>query len=132
MLAALESFKTSISLSQYIEGAAMNSTICNAQNECRYTGLERMHAYRVIKPGLVARLYKDNFGQFRIVLFQAGQGVSAVLVGPDMSIRYKHTMVAHRGHNYTRQLQALLWQFGIKWRASDWQTKAGQACYGQK
>lgn len=108
----------------------MNSTICNAQNECRFTGLERPHAYRVISPGQVARLYKDNFGQFRIVLFIDGQGASAVLVGNDKSIRYKHTMPAHRGRNHTRQLQALLAVMGVDWRSSEWQTEAGAACYG--
>lgn len=107
----------------------MNETICNAENACRFTGTERLVEFVRVNKTDKVRLFRDNYGQHRIVYFAQGQGVSAVLLNADGSIKYKHTMPSHRGHNMTRQLQALLTVWGIKWKASDYQTTAGAACY---
>lgn len=107
----------------------MDATICNPQNECGHTGLERAWGYKNIG-NLTIRTYRDNFDQYRTMLFIDGECVSAVLVGRDKSIRFKYTKPEHRGHGYTRQLQAQLTLFGIDWRMSDHMTAAGRACYG--
>jgi hypothetical protein len=107
----------------------MNETICNAENACRFTGTERLVEFMRINRTDKVRLFRDNFGQYRIVYFSNGQGVSAVLVGKDKTIRFKYTAPSHRGQNMTRQLQAMLTLWSVKWLASDYQTAAGAACY---
>jgi len=55
--------------------------------------------------------------------------MSGVMVQADGEIHYKETRKASQGQNLTRQLQAQLTAWGVKWFPSQYQTTAGAACY---
>ena len=85
--------------------------------------------------GHIVRIYKDNFGQHRLVLSLYGSeykdqsGLAALFLMPCGTIKYKCTAEHARGNNYTRQLALVAALHGIPVRASQWQTEAGKACY---
>lgn len=114
-----------------MKGSLMDcfALILKPQNECRFTGLETLKTFMRLDKARKVRLYVDNFNQYRVVLSINGKPASAVLVGKDKVIRFKYTDPDHRGHSYTRELQAMLTVWGIDWRRSDYLTEAGRACY---
>lgn len=96
------------------------------------TGLECLVRTTTLADGRIIRLFRDHVGRYRIVAFKSAAhnvGYSGVLLHPDGEIYYKRTCQAMRGQNTTRQLQALLGVWGVKWFSSQYLTDAGKACY---
>lgn len=110
----------------------MNNTIYHAINQCSTTGLECELKSLTLESGHTIRLFVDHKRWHRIVAFKSiehSKGYAGVIVMPDGEIYYKETCPAMRGKGITRQLQALLTVWGIKWYPSQYQTAAGAACY---
>lgn len=96
------------------------------------TGLEVQVRASKLPDGRIIRLFRDHVDRHRIVIFKTeahNVGYSGVLVDPDGEIRYKRTCPDMRSQNTTRQLQAMLTVWGVKWYPSEHQTKAGNSCY---
>lgn len=107
-------------------------TVYNALNGCNETGLERLYSCQILPDGGVIRVYLDNFGQYRAVVFKSeahSVGYSGVLLNTDGSVRWMHTALHMRGKATTRQLCCYMSSIGIKWRISEHLTDAGKACY---
>lgn len=103
-----------------------------ALNGCSETGLEKPHKYEVFPNGEIVRVYVDNFGQYRAVVFKSEAhtvGYSGVLLNVDGSVRWMFTDSAMRGKGTTRQLCCYMSSIGIRWRISEHLTEAGKACY---
>ena len=110
----------------------MNSTVYHALNQCSTTGLEVMVKSMTFPTGQLVRLYRDHVGRYRIVAFKTDahlKGYSGILLMPDGEVYYKETCPSMRGFNTTRQLQACLTAWGIKWYRSQHLTEGGKACY---
>lgn len=110
----------------------MSKYIWAALNQCDLTGLEVQVATMETLDGKHIRLFRDHKGWYRIVLFATSapdSGISAVVVEATGEIHFKHTARHHRGHNYTRNLQAVLTLCGVSWYKSELLTDAGAACY---
>lgn len=90
----------------------MDNSAYAALNQCGIVGLEVVVHFMEVGQGRTVWLYRDHVGRHRIVLDIGGAGVSAVIVGDDGEVFYKETHGKHRGHNYTRQLQAMLTVWG--------------------
>jgi len=113
----------------------MNKSVYAALNQCSTTGLERLVKQATMPDASVIRLFKDHKGWHRVVGFKSvahSVGFSGIIVMPDGEIYYKETCPAMRGKGYTRQLQAMLTMWGVSWYPSQYQTKAGAACYKEK
>jgi len=112
-----------------------NRSVYSPINQCCATGLERMIRKEIMDNGIIIALYKDNFKRYRIVAHKPGMfgvcGFSGVLVSQDGTIEYKETNPADRGKGYTRQLQALLTLYKVKWKPSQYKTIAGASCYSR-
>jgi hypothetical protein len=110
----------------------MNCTIFAALNQCSTTGYEIEICSQLVADSKQVKLFRDHKGWHRVVLFASDapdSGLSGVIVQPDGEVYYKQTAKHAQGNNYTRQLQAMLTVWGIKWYASQWQTESGAACY---
>lgn len=110
----------------------MNCTIWNARNQCSTTGYELEIRSQVCPDGKVVKLFRDHKGWHRIALFADSapdSGMSGVIVMPCGEVYYKQTARYAQGNGYTRQLQAMLTVWGIKWYPSPFQTESGAACY---
>lgn len=109
----------------------MDRTVYNACNRCPHTGLEKLISFHPMPNGSTIRIFKDNFGQVRIVAFKPGNGTgyAGVLLDQHAVIKWKEVNPADRGKNVTRQLTAFLTMLGYRWQASDNQTASGKACY---
>jgi hypothetical protein len=110
----------------------MNKTVMHALNRCTTTGLETLVRDATTPDGKHIKLFKDHKGWHRIVAFKSeahSVGCSGVIVQPCGEIYYKETCPDMRSNGLTRQLQAMLTVWGVKWFPSQFQTKGGAACY---
>ncbi|WJJ54556.1 hypothetical protein PT07_00165 [Pseudomonas phage PT07] len=108
----------------------MDASVYAPFNQCKMMGLERTVRSLAAPNGCKVVLYQDHKNKHRIVIYDAlGHGMSGVMVQADGEIHYKETRKASQGQNLTRQLQAQLTAWGVKWFPSQYQTTAGAACY---
>lgn len=113
----------------------MNCTIYAALNQCSTTGYEVEINNLILDNGKQVRLFRDHKGYHRIVLFADSapdSGISGVIVMPCGEVYYKQTAKHAQGNNYTRQLQAMLTVWGVKWYRSELLSESGAACYKNK
>lgn len=107
-------------------------SVYSAQNECSETGYETLAHSLTTPEGPTIKVFRDNFGQVRIVAFKSDAhnvGYSGLLLNADGTEKWKTTAPAMRGLNTTRQLAALLVHLGYKWSMSEHNTTAGLACF---
>jgi hypothetical protein len=110
----------------------MNKTVMYALNRCTTTGLESVVRCDTMPDGKHIKLFKDHKGWYRIVAFKSeahSVGYSGVIVDSSGEIHYKETAPDMRSQGVTRQLQAILTVWGVKWFPSQYQTTGGKACY---
>jgi len=110
----------------------MNCTIYAALNQCSTTGYEVEINSLILDNGKQVKLFRDHKGWYRIALFATDapdSGLSGVIIQADGEVYYKQTASHAQGNNYTRQLQAMLTVWGVKWYRSDLLTDGGMACY---
>lgn len=110
----------------------MNKTVMHALNRCTTTGLESLVREWATPEGHHIRLFRDHKAWHRIVIFKSDAhtvGYSGVIVEDSGEIHYKETAPDMRSQGVTRQLQAMLTVWGVKWYPSQYQTTGGKACY---
>lgn len=99
-----------------IGNVMIDSSVYHALSQCKCTGLERLHRRIVLDDGHVFRVYLDNFGQYRGVLFKSSAhklGYAGVALDPHGYVRLADVCPAMRDTDALAAIVALLRQLGI-------------------